>query len=237
MPTGFLPSSLYRLWHPPDTIRDMLTIHVGCHELTLADARKIVTTYTSRRDLPTSRKDTVFAWPYYDGMTTGSGPNELNDGDLLAPALLNADPGIRGFATLQGIRGNLELRISSVRSDLDLAEATDSDIAAVASLFEPLGTDGLFGVKGTILSKVLHRKRPRLVPLYDHEVFKAYRGDRVERTKSRSWADYVTRLMQEMQKDLQRAPEAWRDLQSLPPAGSPALTQLRALDILAWTLG
>lgn len=237
MPTGFLLGILYRPWHPPDTIRDMPKIHVGRHELTLADARSIVSTYTSGRDLPTSRKDTVFAWPYYDGMTTGSGPNELNDGDLLAPALLNADPGIHGFATLQGIRGDLELRLSSVRSDLDLAEATESDIAAVASLFAPLGTDGLFGVRGTILSKVLHRKRPRLVPLYDHKVFKAYRGDRVERAKSRSWADYVTRLVQEMQKDLQREPNAWEELLSIPPTGSPALTQLRALDILAWALG
>jgi hypothetical protein len=52
-----------------------------------------------------------FAYPYYDGLVTGSGSDDLNDGDLLAPTLLNAAPSIAGFASLQRKRTELIERL------------------------------------------------------------------------------------------------------------------------------
>lgn len=136
---------------------------------------EIITTYTGPivPDGKARRRD-FYAWPYYDNLTTGSGPNGLNDGDLLAPVLLNVNPKIHGLATLQTLRPILEGGLAKVPQGVGLADATDADINTVAALFAPLGISGRFGVKGTTLAKVLHRKRPHLIPLFVQYVFATY---------------------------------------------------------------
>lgn len=100
-------------------------------------------------------------------MATGSGPDELNDGDLLAPLLLNAGPTMAAVYSLQVVRPALEAGLAAIRRDLTL------QTAVACGRHGPL-LEGLIGVLDaparvpgiglTKLTKVLHRKRPLFVP-------------------------------------------------------------------------
>lgn len=72
--------------------------------------------------------------------------------DLLAPMLLNVNPGIHGFASLRELRPWLVEHLEDVPDDVDLASASVARIAAVARLFEPLDSRKWLGVRGTTLS-------------------------------------------------------------------------------------
>jgi hypothetical protein len=182
------------------------------------------------------RKD-FYSWPYYDGLHTGSSRDELNDGDLLAPALLNVNPGIHGFASLRSLRPHLEKGLRDVDDKVDLANATETDMEAVAALYHPLGNRGLLGVSATTLSKVLHRKRPRLIPLHDRHVKAAYVPDRFPSVKDRSWEEYMVCLMKEMRFDLKSQMAGWKKVLADAGSANPTLTPLRAMDIVVWSLG
>jgi len=211
-------------------------ITVGMHSLSMDDAAEIITQYTGNVELRRKRRD-FYAWPYYDQMDTGSAASELNDGDLLAPVLLNVNPGIHGLASLQECRPALVTLLHEVPENLSLddVDATEDVIDQVAKLFSVLDTHDAFGIGGTTLSKVLHRKRPALIPLHDTFVRQAYVPERIEPARSRSWERYVRLLVSEMKADLCASPACWKTLAAIPARGG--LTALRALDIVAWHQG
>lgn len=215
---------------------------LGCLEVSAPGAMEILRVYTAPSGgRSAARARDFYSWPYYDRLKTGSHGDELNDGDLLASVLLNVNPKIHGFATLQALRPQLEAGLSEIPSDRDLAGASDSEIEMVAQLFAPLGRTGLLGVKGTVLAKVLHRKRPRLIPLYDTFVSDAYNGTRIASNPTRTWSEYMAALMTEMREDLREPADTWQAIRDecaqLPGVGSTQLTSLRMLDILVWSLG
>ena len=95
-----------------------------------------------------------------------------------------------------------------------------------------------WGISGTTLSKVLHRKRPESLALHDRWVQACYLGEGapVPRARSRSWAGYMTLVGQAMARDLRTQPQQFSALQDVSKA-QPPLTDLRILDILAWNVG
>lgn len=200
-------------------------------------AQRIVRTYTQpvATNRPTRRD--YYAWPFYDGLDAHSTPDELSDGDLLAPVLLNVNVGIHGFATLQALRGDLVERLAHVPRDVDLADASDGQIRTVVHVFAVLDGTRTLGVGGTTLSKVLHRKRPRLIPLHDRHVRAAYVPGRVTSARHHSWAEYLSLLMKEMRDDLAASESISMSLEAIPAESDVVLTRLRALDVLAWHRG
>lgn len=213
------------------------TLTVGCVPVPLADATSYVTIYTSPVDDESPAKSGQYAWPYYDGFESSAGPDALSDGDLLTPDLLNANVGIEGFATLQRLRPHLESLLSGVPSDVDLADAADADIKLAAALFGVLDEQRTPGIRVTKLSKVLHRKRPRLIPLHDRFVRALYFPSPVAFVDDRPWSGYMAALMRAMQHDLASNRESWSKLAECGSTDGLQLTPLRALDIVAWNVG
>ncbi len=179
------------------------------------------------------------AWPAYDTLQT-NGSAELVDGDLLAPALIGADVDRGRFLLLR----EMLPRLSAV-ADLPavgLEDADDDQVAAVAELFAVLDEAPYAGrgpggspVRGTILSKVLHRKRPELVPLYDSRIFESYTAPgALERAAHRSWRDFMALLCAQMRADLQAEADAFAALQAVARDAGAELSRLRVLDILVW---
>jgi hypothetical protein len=175
-----------------------------------------------------------YAWPAYDTLVT-NGSATLVTGDLLAPALLEAHIDSARFGVLVEMLPHL-----SGVGDLpahSLAEATDEDVAAVAGLFAVLDTEQYRrrGVRGTIVSKVLHRKRPDLVPLYDSRIDAGYRASgRITHDPHRPWVDFMDLLCKLMREDLQREEKAFAGLVELAAERGAPITALRILDILVW---
>ena len=167
----------------------------------------------------------------YDSLVTNSSP-ELVDGDLLAPVLLGVHVDAPRFLALRRMLPDLAGRVAAL-PPVSLAEADDGVVGEVAALFtviDELGRSRV-GVRGSIVAKVLHRKRPDLIPLYDTRVWSAYADPGpVPRVRERSWVDYMVLLCDAMRDDLRKEAAAFGALAAV----APGLTALRMLDILVW---
>jgi hypothetical protein len=173
------------------------------------------------------------AYPDYDALVTNGSP-ALVDSDLLAPALLNAPVDRVRFRLLQSMLP----RLAAVAElpQVPLQEASDDDVEAVAALYEVLDDERFRrgGVRGTILAKVLHRKRPDLVPLYDSVIFEAYTRSVIDRLTERSWVEFMRRLCLAMRADLRAHRAEFDHLVEVTRTFGTELTPLRILDILVW---
>lgn len=175
-----------------------------------------------------------YSYPAYDTLETNGSP-ALVDGDLLAPLLLGAHIDSGRFALLREMLPALEA-VADL-PEVDLQDADDDHVLCVAGLFGVLDEPRYAGrgIRGTIVSKVLHRKRPELVPLYDSRIFEAYTAPgAIPRTTDRAWQQFMLELCTQMRDDLRAEADAFDALQRLADDEGSPLTQLRILDILVW---
>ena len=175
-----------------------------------------------------------YAYPAYDCLVT-NGSAELVDGDLLAPTLMGAhlDPG--RFSLLREMLPALEA-VADLPA-VSLQDADEDHVMCVAGLFGILDEPRYAGrgIRGTIVSKVLHRKRPDLVPLYDSRIFEAYTAPGViPRSPHHSWQHFMDMLCTQMRDDLQGETAAFDELERLAAAEGTPVSRLRILDILVW---
>ncbi len=183
------------------------------------------------RDYVDPRND--YAYPAYDRLVT-NGTAEVVDGDLLAPALLNAPVDRTRFSVLRAMLPQLR-RVADL-PPVALSEAGDDVLDQVSRLFDVLDDDRdrRSGVRGTIVAKVLHRKRPDLVPLYDSVIFEAYTRTAILRLEHRSWVEFMRQLCTAMRSDLQHESAAFDALVAVARNAGAQLSRLRLLDILVW---
>ena len=175
-----------------------------------------------------------YAYPGYDNLVT-NGSAELVDGDLLAPVLIGAHIDVGRFLLLQEMLPALEA-VADLPA-VALQDADDDHVLCVAGLFGILDEPRYAGrgVRGTIVSKVLHRKRPELVPIYDSRIFEAYTAPgALPRATDRSWQDFMELLCMQMREDLQTEAAGFAALEQLAADEGTPVTQLRILDILVW---
>jgi len=209
-------------------------IKVGGCEVAVDDARKWVGTYLNGAT-------GQYGYPSYDGYTTNDDPVRLCDGDLLAPALLNVQVRISSFADLCDCRDEVVAALVQLPRNVELAAATDEVLELVGGLYSILDSDHRpRAVLGTTLAKVLHRKRPELIPLYDENVRRVYQdgdGAPVPLVVGRSWVEFMTMVAAAMRDDLNRSVDAWDDFRRQAPPDGPPVSLLRALDIVAWDRG
>ena len=217
---------------------------VGGHRIPMATAIEWTAAYFDEKantEAAAAKGRKPYAYPVYDRMDTGSGLNQLNDGDLLAPLLLNVGPTIKAVFSLQAVRPRLEAVLASIPQGATLQAAVikgshREPFQALGGLLDRVG--GVPGVGGTILMKILHRKRPLFIPLYDTQVYAAYCGTTngypLHPNPKRTWAEFFTLLAESMAKDIDSQPEQWKSLASVAPDD---VTLLRILDVVAWNLG
>ena len=214
------------------------TIGIGGLSMTFAAAREWIGLYfDAERNIASMHP---YAYPAYDLLDTGGDHSLLNDGDLLAPTLLNAAPSIVAFYSLQWAKTRLNEVLATIPADLTLAEAVLNGTLAgilgdlVAVLDNP--ERPMHGVRLTTLLKVLHRKRPLLIPLYDQFVKACYVGRTAEYpVPRRAKVDRKTLIIDiavAINTDLEGQPAVFSALESQTPVG-----KLRILDVLAWQLG
>ena len=175
-----------------------------------------------------------YSYPAYDLLITNGEP-ALVDGDLLAPVLMGVHIDGGRFALLREMLPALEA--VAELPEVSLEDADDDHVMCVAGLFGILDEPRYAGrgVRGTIVSKVLHRKRPDLVPIYDSRIFEAYTAPGVlPRTLDRSWQEFMRLLCTQMRDDLQAEREAFTELQLAAEESGTPVTKLRILDILVW---
>ncbi len=160
----------------------------------------------------------VWAYAYFDTLPSGP-PDELGPGDVLAAAALHSGLSRADLEYFVVARGRLEDWLAGV-ADVDLADAADDEITALRLL--PAQTGGLVSL--SLLTKVLHRKRPGLIPLCDRAVLDWYRpmtGTRGEK----AWPALVDALHADLTNG---------DNGAVLATAPAAIRPLRALDIAVW---
>lgn len=180
--------------------------------------------------------DGAYAFPAYDELVTNGSPY-LVDGDLLAPSLLGAHVDYPRFVLLKRMLPSICEAMTSLPKTA-LEDTDDAGIAAVARCFavldEPIYARA--GARGTIVSKVLHRKRPDLIPLYDSRIWTSYMlsGAIGHGSRSKPWVEVMQSLCHSMREDLRHNHAEFLTIQAAAAEHGARLTLLRILDILVW---
>jgi hypothetical protein len=131
----------------------------------------------------------VSAFSYYDALPERREDDVLRPVDVLSAAALH--PGLRWrdlqFFSWEAPR--LAAWLEAIPGGVDLADADEDLVEEVARL--PERFDGHPGL--SVLSKVLHAKRPRLIPILDRTLTDWYRPISSRRGES-AWRDCVRLL-------------------------------------------
>jgi hypothetical protein len=182
-------------------------------------------------------------YPYYDGIPMGN-PNEIEPLDVIVTVSVNSF-----INTADKIR-RVHLAMSEacreplrrIPSDADLLDVDDSLLRAIRDLLcEAMRARGVLVASAT---KVLHRKRPRLIPMLDSVVLRHYlsgpeRGPllarTIEKVSAESAADAAMVALDGFRSDLAAAAPGLSMLREALSNDGFDLSMVRILDILVWT--
>jgi len=118
-----------------------------------------------------------WAYPSYDGYDAAHARGPLTDADLLAPVLLNVrQMSITTYEQLQNALPRLQELLDLIPERESLADAGAAEFELLGELFGVVDNSAIRGARGTVISKILHRKRPGFIPLYDPRVGAVYQG-------------------------------------------------------------
>lgn len=212
-------------------------IRVGKVRVQLDRAVAWVAEYTSPER---TKSRNPYSYPAYDDFEKDHNePSRLTDADLLAPGLLNVPVKVRSYYGLLRIKPRLERALAN--QDLEVALQEIDSPACIIDMVKPLydvlddPDEKPWGVNGTTLSKVLHRKRPQSLVLHDRWVRACYVGKDapIPKDKSRSWADYMAAITLAIRDDLRDQPDHFTVLDKATSRPG-RLSPVRLLDIVAW---
>lgn len=212
---------------------DVTTVRVGGRQMPRDEAIKFARNYLGAQ--PPLR----WSYPAYDSYEAERARGPLTEADLLAPALLNVQQlSLRAYYQLLEALPRLSALLDELEPELSLAAAQPEQLQAIGVLYAVLDDSDVHGTRGTRLSKILHRKRPALIPLYDEQVRRCYQdgeGAPVPPVNGRGWADFMRAFAGAVQHDLVTQLDTWEEIAGF--AAGPPITPLRALDIVAWRAG
>jgi hypothetical protein len=163
-----------------------------------------------------------------DAYQTTDDSDRLVDGAFLAPGLLGVPVCGEAFVHLTDSRHRHEELLHPLPRNVHLVNADDSLLNVIGHPFKLIDEGFVRGTGGVILSKILHRKRPKLLPIYDSRVWNIYRPQ-TGHDPHRPWPEFMTTLARAIRADLQSASRSWSEW-------GPEVTPLRALDMAVWQL-
>ncbi|GAC1492692.1 MAG: hypothetical protein NVS2B15_12810 [Pseudarthrobacter sp.] len=120
-----------------------------------------------------------------------------------------------------------------------LEEASGETLTAIANLYGMLDGRRTPELKIIKLAKILHLKRRGLLPLCDDNIWRAYGKlgrPKMMFTEGRSKKQFMLDWLPLIQQDLKTGLPYWPEIAGLAPKDGPAVTPLRALDMVAWPL-
>lgn len=180
-----------------------------------------------------------WAYPAYDSYP-GTPGQFVGDADLLAVCLLNAGQQIiPSYYGMRRLVGAMNETLSDTALAGDSADAGSKTLGAIANMFGILDKHPTRQVGKTKLMKVLHRKRPELIPLFDENIRRCYSelgSQPVPAVKGRLHRDFAMAWLPALQRDLREQRMLWDEIVDMADPEFP-ITPLRAIDIVGWHLG
>lgn len=181
-----------------------------------------------------------WSYPAYDSYGGNGDPNSVGPQDGLAAGLLNAgqNPLTTQYSFLTLLK-EIDPLLCNEHLTGTLDEAGAETLSAIAKLYGVLDGKSTPQLRLVKLAKILHLKRPGLLPLYDDHIWRCYGklgNKRMDSVKGRSNTDFMIAWLPEVKKDLTNGLEHWTEIAALAPPRGPKVTPLRALDMVAWRL-
>lgn len=166
----------------------------------------------------------TWAFPYYDLVDTD--PRQVTPVDVLATASLHPGLSRSELEYFHTMADALNQWLDGLPTGVPLDDADDAVLGRLDEVATWTSAPAL-----TLLSKVLHRKRPALIPLVDRHVLDRYRPITGERSAVRAWSP----LLRELGADL-RANRSVLDAMSgcLNAELGVRVSPLRLVDIGIW---
>ena len=163
----------------------------------------------------------TWAFHYFDVVETD--PDRLDPIDVVSAAALHPGVSRADLTFFHDRRQDIESWLDGIPWHRQLADSDDHI---------PLNELVDFGAPSfTLLTKVLHRKRPRFVPMVDRHVLDRYRPTTGERRALPAWP----RLIDALREDLRNNHDQLAALSNTiePEVGQP-VSPLRICDIVIW---
>ncbi len=169
-------------------------------------------------------------WELYDGIKTAQ-DCEITISDIVLSVTLNSRLNTRR-QVWQVWKGKLAVETALTRISAD-ASLEDEAIPweELRNLFKAMcAIEDIAGAKAT---KILHKKRPRLIPIYD-SILEGYCKKRIPRWSSLSWADGLVEYMKVFRADLLANQNELHVLCNMMAARGWPVTPVRAMEVLIW---
>ena len=172
----------------------------------------------------------VWAFEYFDRVPTGGDPNTIDRVDVLAAGTLHAGISRDDLTFFTHHATDINEWLQAAPVNVPLHEATDDQLAHL-QLLPKLG-----GSQFSLLTKVLHRKRPALVPMIDRPLIDRYRLITGVRSASKAWGPLLDALVVDLSNELNALLLSIFGATVTTETGV-ALSRLRAFDIAVWMEG
>ena len=191
-------------------------------------ARRLLRTYFG-----TEGSDKPYTGAYFETLGGGDAPahrDVITPLDIVAVSTLSVDvPAAASIALLGPDADRVSALLSGIPADVDLVDAEDaliSEASPASQLWELLR--GYKGVGRTKTSKLMARKRPRLVPIFDSVV---------ERELGLNGSSgHWTGMREVLRADDGALHRRAVTLQDTPGVG-PLISPLRVIDVVVWMHG
>lgn len=177
----------------------------------------------------------TWAWHYFDAVPT---PHDdiVTPVDVLCAAALHPGLSRDDLSYFRERQDDIAAWLHRVPTESKLWELSESEVEHIAAL--PIGRPS---APITLLSKVLHRKRPHAIPLLDRHVIDWYRPVTGQRAAVEAWGPLVREIRAEELEGEHRLvtsialngveQELWP---GVGPDERPRLSWIRAVDIAIW---
>jgi Family of unknown function (DUF6308) len=159
-------------------------------------------------------------------------PDRLLPEDLAVTILINSRVGAAAFKSAQDLSPTLDL---SRLPDVSLEDSSPADRADVAALIAQVAAWP--GFAASVATKILHKKRPRLIPILDNQaIFGAYMNPRWPKQRALTYSIYtegrIHRALEWITIDLTR-PENTRTWAALCES-EPTRSRIELFDMVWW---
>jgi hypothetical protein len=207
---------------------------------TISNAYEHIRRYCGLTDPLGTRQ--VWGYEFFDARPSPA-QDEITAEDVAATAALNMRFTRESLEGFWGARDVVRDGLGSIPSDVSLEDASDELLQTIEDLIVGLcDGEGPFAFKipgagRAQVSKVLHRKRPRLIPLYDRVISERYAFGKAEKKFGRG-IDLLFSLRDDLCLDANAV--ALRSIQSslsVELDGRIVPSRLRLLDIAIWMEG
>lgn len=168
----------------------------------------------------------------YDAVCTPQ-DNELTVHDILLSVAVNSRLDAKGLSSIWREKWRVEQHLRLLLPGLDLADSsTEIPWDTVVRMFEEF--EHTRHAKLAVASKILHKKRPSLIPIMDYVIRRYYEQTYPSYAWSPKCGPLSGQLMRHFRQDLVAVQSQLQALAShLRAAGNP-LTLVRLLEMLIW---